>query len=697
MKPVLSIGMIFKNEIRCLERCLKSLEPLRAAVPCELVMADTGSDDGSRAVAERYADILIDFPWIDDFAAARNAVIDRCSGEWYLSIDADEWLGEDVSQLVRFLTHQELWERPFCGVMVRNYFTPELDDDHSDFLAVRIARISTGMRFVGAIHELWDQGGDVYGLGQTILHHDGYVPALKEQKKTQERNMKPLREKLERNPDDLKTLLQCIESAQGDPSYEWYVRQAVAAVERKVPQWEHYGPPIFRYGVFWAAAQHLPELEKWAKEALEWFPDSIYITVDVVYALFADYAETDCAKAIPMGERYLRSVREYLNGQFNYKDLIFSSLIMATRSRECIAKTILANCYFSEKRFQEARETLLEIDCAWIRPEAVGNYIRVLMNLHAQGGADVSPAIADFWEKTDRPAPRSEQGAACRRAMSAAAAAAFSPAYQKAEEERGFRHAWTLYLPLAGKCEIGNAARVLAADTPEEMTAALAAVEDWAAFPAPTLARAIAEGAPFPLPEKPLQLEEMDALAARIAQEPELLRPVLRQAADHTGTRQGLAWARGLALAAVQTEKWDDAAQGMELARLFAEVERAFLPLCYAPEALQEDLFLLPPLHRLGFHCARAFAALDAGDAAGFTRCLRAGLAACEGAKAMVEFLLEHTPALQKEEPSAELLALAERVRTMLAAFSPDDPAVAALKASPVYQRVANLIEGDRI
>ena len=85
-KPLLSIGIIFKNEIRCLERCLKSLEPLRSAVPCELVMADTGSDDGSRAVAERYSDILIDFPWTGDFSAARNAVMDRCSGMWYMSI-----------------------------------------------------------------------------------------------------------------------------------------------------------------------------------------------------------------------------------------------------------------------------------------------------------------------------------------------------------------------------------------------------------------------------------------------------------------------------------------------------------------------------------------------------------------------------------------------------------------------------------
>ena len=66
-KPLLSIGIIFKNDIRCLARCLESLTPLRAAIPCQLVMADTGSADGSRAVAEQYADILLDFPWVDDF------------------------------------------------------------------------------------------------------------------------------------------------------------------------------------------------------------------------------------------------------------------------------------------------------------------------------------------------------------------------------------------------------------------------------------------------------------------------------------------------------------------------------------------------------------------------------------------------------------------------------------------------------
>ena len=232
-KPLLSIGIIFKNEIRCLERCLKSLQPLRDALPCELVMADTGATDGSREIAEKYADILFDFPWINDFSAARNSVMDRCSGTWYMTIDCDEWVDSNIEGYIKFLTTDK--EFDFASVIIRNYNTPQLDADvgYSDFLAVRLLRLSSGVRYEGAIHEHWPYQGDLHTMliRDAIFHHDGYVYQKKgDQKEKQERNMALLREQLEREPNDLIILTQCIESGRGLLEQEDYLRRAMAGV-----------------------------------------------------------------------------------------------------------------------------------------------------------------------------------------------------------------------------------------------------------------------------------------------------------------------------------------------------------------------------------------------------------------------------------------------------------------------------------
>ena len=169
--PLLSIGMIFKNEERCLERCLKSLQPLRDAVPCELVMADTGAEDGSRTIAEQYADEVFDFAWVDDFAAARNAVMDRCRGKWYLTIDCDEWLDADFSELLAFLKSKN--RADFAFVIQRNYFSAELEQSEAfnDFRALRLVRMAAGERYHGAIHESRGFREPAAMLTRNILHH----------------------------------------------------------------------------------------------------------------------------------------------------------------------------------------------------------------------------------------------------------------------------------------------------------------------------------------------------------------------------------------------------------------------------------------------------------------------------------------------------------------------------------------------
>lgn len=202
----LSVAMIFKNEIRCLERCLKSLQPLRERFSMELVMADTGSDDGSRAVAERYADTLFDFPWVNDFSAARNAVLDRCSGDWVLVIDSDEWLDATAPDEVEGIIRGRLADgMDGASVLLRNY-TKNDRNYYNDFPITRMMRLRPGVRYEGRIHETFQINGQipaVYRSTAAILHHDGYVmlnDGSEAGKRKMARNAALLREELKKRP-----------------------------------------------------------------------------------------------------------------------------------------------------------------------------------------------------------------------------------------------------------------------------------------------------------------------------------------------------------------------------------------------------------------------------------------------------------------------------------------------------------------
>ena len=291
-QPLLSIGMIVKNEIRCLERCFQSLQPLRNAIPCELVVADTGSTDGSRELAERYADLVFDFPWVNDFAAARNAVMDRCSGHWYLSIDADEFLDSYIDELVGFLTGETGRQADVATLVIRNYLAPDMDDDSSSFAAVRLLRMATGKRYAGTIHESWKLNADtrLYHLPHTLLHHDGY--AYTDQKSAAEkslRNLTLLEPELEKDPHSGMRMLQCMESAAANPekATEFARRGMQMVKDRNCASWEFVSPALVRTAIRMATRYHMPEQKEWLDWCAAHFQYAVkanpYTEIDVSY------------------------------------------------------------------------------------------------------------------------------------------------------------------------------------------------------------------------------------------------------------------------------------------------------------------------------------------------------------------------------------------------------------------------------
>lgn len=708
-KPLLSIGIIFKNEIRCLERCLKSLQPLRDAVPSELVMADTGATDGSRAVAEKYADILIDFEWINDFAAARNAVMNQCSGKWYMSIDCDEWLGGDLSKLIAFLKTDEP-DVDFGAVVVRNYSSEglEKDGEYSDFDATRMLRMSTGIRYEGAIHENWpvEHSQKTIRLFREVLfHHDGYLyndPVKSREKR--ERNMVLLRKKLEDNPGDLTTLLQCIESADGSPELMGYIEQAVKGIEEKREHWKILGPAILRYAVITTYKGGLPGLEAYIQKAEEMFPESIYTRIDVEFTAFGDcWGKKNYKECIRRGERYLEAVAKYDAGQYDRIESMLSTVLLASRRWRNQLRLFVAGSYLYEGQPEKGFAMLPEIDGAQMTVGNVNNAVGIYAHFHARSALDTKSAIRRLWDQISSPIPDEKRAKQRRNEFIRVGADYFRREYQDKEASRDDfrRHAYTIFPPVAGECPLGNAAIIMEKTNAAELEQLLSEIENWDVLPISALAHALNCGVRFPLRGKPMKMEELDSLAGRLSQDKEHIRPLIERIAENAVPNevQTLSWARGLTLAALYIVNWKDESQAewaMAVTRAFAKTEQAFLSRCYAEEMLcDENIIVLPPMHRFGWYLTRAFQALNSGDAVGYARMLREGLSSYENMKPAVEFLLKHTSELQiMPEPSEELRALADQVRTILAAYPSDDPAVEALKQSEAYQKVAYLIEG---
>jgi glycosyltransferase involved in cell wall biosynthesis len=84
----ISVVMIVKNEEAMLARCLESVKEAD-----EIIVCDTGSTDTTVEIAKKFTDkVYTDFVWNDSFADARNHAKSKATGDYILSIDADEYL-----------------------------------------------------------------------------------------------------------------------------------------------------------------------------------------------------------------------------------------------------------------------------------------------------------------------------------------------------------------------------------------------------------------------------------------------------------------------------------------------------------------------------------------------------------------------------------------------------------------------------
>src|SRR5579871_606820 len=88
---LLSVVIITFNEEANIGRTLASVQPLVADGKGEIIVVDSASTDRTVEIAKSYGAKVFVEEW-KGFAAQKNSAIDKASGEWILSLDADEEL-----------------------------------------------------------------------------------------------------------------------------------------------------------------------------------------------------------------------------------------------------------------------------------------------------------------------------------------------------------------------------------------------------------------------------------------------------------------------------------------------------------------------------------------------------------------------------------------------------------------------------
>lgn len=160
-----SLCMIVKNEEHTLERCLSSI----ADAVDEIVIADTGSTDRTKEIAESYGARVADFPWIDDFAAARNFAFALAREDYILWLDADDLLKPD--DLERFRLLKESLDPTVDAVSMHYHLGFDSFGNLTTSLRRnRLVKRANQYQWIGAVHEYMAVWGNIVNSDIAVTH-----------------------------------------------------------------------------------------------------------------------------------------------------------------------------------------------------------------------------------------------------------------------------------------------------------------------------------------------------------------------------------------------------------------------------------------------------------------------------------------------------------------------------------------------
>jgi glycosyltransferase involved in cell wall biosynthesis len=166
--PTLSVILITRNEEANLDDCLASLE----GIAQQIVVVDTASSDRTLEIAKNYGATLAQPSDWPGFGPQKNRALDLATGDWVLSLDADERLTPALrSEIVTAVNHSaqvDCFAIPrlswYCGKFIRHSgWSPDYVN--------RLFRRGTAQFSDDLVHERLIPHGQVAKLKNPMLHY----------------------------------------------------------------------------------------------------------------------------------------------------------------------------------------------------------------------------------------------------------------------------------------------------------------------------------------------------------------------------------------------------------------------------------------------------------------------------------------------------------------------------------------------
>ncbi len=191
----LSVCLIVRNEERNLPGCLECAKLLAD----EIIVVDTGSKDHTREIAKAAGARVFEFPWCDNFSAARNESLRHALSDWILWMDADDRINEQDAGLIARLKRVSPRNVVYCFQVI----SVTEKGSQPAFMQMRLFPNRPELRFENRVHE--SIGRNAVKLGLRVdyttltVWHRGYHSEAAVQEKLQ-RNLRLIELDIADNP-----------------------------------------------------------------------------------------------------------------------------------------------------------------------------------------------------------------------------------------------------------------------------------------------------------------------------------------------------------------------------------------------------------------------------------------------------------------------------------------------------------------